>query len=47
MKRIFRFLVVLCLAAAVPALYSCSDNGKISVDGGDEKPGDGGEEKPG
>lgn len=50
MKRIFRFLAVLCLAAAVPALYSCSDNNKIAVDNGGEKPDDKpgeGDDKPG
>ena len=46
MKRIFRLFVILGLAAAVPALYSCSDKNKIAVDDGDEKPGEG-DEKPG
>ena len=46
MKRIFRLFVILGLAAAVPALYSCSDKNKIAVDDGDEKPGEG-DNKPG
>ncbi len=49
MKRIFRLFVILGLAAAVPALYSCSDKNKIVVDNGDDKPGidNPGEDKPG
>ena len=49
MKRIFRLFVILSLAAAVPALYSCSDKNKIVVDDGDDKPGidNPGEDKPG
>ena len=49
MKRIFRLFVILGLAAAVPALYSCSDKNKIAVDDGDDKPGidNPGEDKPG
>ena len=49
MKRIFRLFVILGLAAAVPALYSCSDKNKIVVDDGDDKPGidNPGEDKPG
>ena len=49
MKHIFRLFVILGLAAAVPALYSCSDKNKIVVDNGDDKPGidNPGEDKPG
>ena len=49
MKRIFRLFLILSLAAAVPALYSCSDKNKIVVDDGDDKPGidNPGEDKPG
>ena len=49
MKRIFRLFLILSLAAAVPALYSCSDKNKIAVDDGDDKPGidNPGEDKPG
>ena len=49
MKRIFRLFVILGLAAAVPALYTCSDKNKIAVDDGDDKPGidNPSEDKPG